>query len=822
MVICAGTWITAPAGYGKTTHLIDYQQSKGMRCLMLAPDHAVGVKGSILASVTYLLTHLRYAGGCRSHNLYTSITSGYWRDKSGPCQTVDTLAEKPALFNLWLPAIAPLTVLITGGLAYLSIVLFGLWLLSQQPWLGLNLQSSNEGKGLLVDAVYGAGPQDESLQGAIIMALGDANEHWVNVGSLSIMEEPDNLSTYAEYNHFFAHQAELYSLLSQAQAFASLDSGRSVALSMVRSRPIADLPFSYWIINFTAAVGLFFGLGIWVYRRGQASSRLLAIGGSGFMLLACTMAVYVSRELALPPQWFKALCAVNHLGAILFSYSALILLYYYPRRIGTLPFALIGFTVASLIWINETLQIVQWPIHAFYISAFIGPYFVGLILASQQWRLTRQRPLDRASLLWFLLTVFLSIGFAIVLYLGPTLFGEPPILPTWLAQSLLLTLYAGLALGALRYRLFDIERWWFASWIWFFGGVAVVASDLILVYLLNINPLSALSVAILITAWIYFPARQWLWERLVHSPERRLERYLPQLMESYFSATTYRAFKAQWPALLNKIFNPLSIRTVAACREEVRLSEYGLKIEIPSIQANSYVLLSGRDHGRRLFGTEEVKFTNALWTLTCKTADLRKLQEQAAQQERKRVMRDLHDDVGAKLLTLIHRAESVQNSELARSALKALREAIYSLDDQAMVSLESAMMQWHAEARQRLADADVSLDWQQPNQPPDIILTPRQRINLTRIIREAISNSLHHSQPEQITLSLKSEEKRLVLTIGNDGQTTDPSRWEQGAGMNNMRTRAKELGADIYWGQQAAEDSQVTPQTVVVVSMPTN
>ena len=46
------------------------------------------------------------------------------------------------------------------------------------------------------------------------------------------------------------------------------------------------------------------------------------------------------------------------------------------------------------------------------------------LLASQQWRLTRQRLLDRASLLWFLLTVFLSIGFDIALYLGPTLFGE--------------------------------------------------------------------------------------------------------------------------------------------------------------------------------------------------------------------------------------------------------------------------------------------------------------------------------------------------------------------------------------------------------------
>lgn len=194
---------------------------------------------------------------------------------------MSTLTENPAPIGLWLPAIAPLTVLITGGIAYLGTVFLGLWLLSRQPWLGLSLslQPGNEGQGLWVAAVYGPGIQDESLRGAIITTLGNTDEHRVNVGPLSVMGEPDNLSTYAQYNRFFEHQAELYMLLSQAQVFANLGSGQSVALSIAHPRPIADLPFRYWIINFSAAIGLFFGLGIWSYRRGQATSRLLAVGG---------------------------------------------------------------------------------------------------------------------------------------------------------------------------------------------------------------------------------------------------------------------------------------------------------------------------------------------------------------------------------------------------------------------------------------------------------------------------------------------------------------------------------------------------------------
>ena len=79
----------------------------------------------------------------------------------------------------------------------------------------------------------------------------------------------------------------------------------------------------------------------------------------GFMFQGCCMAIYTSRELALDPRLFSALTATNHLGGTLFAYSALALLWYYPSRIGHLPFATFTYGAAALVWLNETLQVVQ-------------------------------------------------------------------------------------------------------------------------------------------------------------------------------------------------------------------------------------------------------------------------------------------------------------------------------------------------------------------------------------------------------------------------------------------------------------------------------
>lgn len=176
-------------------------------------------------------------------------------------------------------------------------------------------------------------------------------------------------------------------------------------------------------------------------------------------------------------------------------------------------------------------------------------------------------------------------------------------------------------------------------------------------------------------------------------------------------------------------------------------------------------------------------------------------------QESARIMRDLHDDVGAKLLTLVHRSETDPNAQTARAALHNLRETIRGLGEQeAVVELADALSDWQAEAEDRLDAAGIELQWQQPEDLPERVLSNRQRINLSRILREALSNAIRHAEPHTVHIQTSLLNGSVRVLLCDDGTGVNPNDWAAGTGVTNMETRARELDATIHWYR--ASDAQ--------------
>ncbi|TXH87922.1 MAG: histidine kinase [Rhodoferax sp.] len=170
--------------------------------------------------------------------------------------------------------------------------------------------------------------------------------------------------------------------------------------------------------------------------------------------------------------------------------------------------------------------------------------------------------------------------------------------------------------------------------------------------------------------------------------------------------------------------------------------------------------------------------------------------ERAAQEERERIHSDLHDDVGAKLLTLVYRAPTPEHAELARAALQELRDVVSSptAADQA---LEYALGDWRSECEQRLGSAGVDLQWEQDSQVEQLRLEPQQCVNLGRILREAISNILRHAQASQVQVKLRLEGAVLHLHIVDNGSATAQVLQRQGRGTRNMQARAQAMGGQF-------------------------
>lgn len=175
------------------------------------------------------------------------------------------------------------------------------------------------------------------------------------------------------------------------------------------------------------------------------------------------------------------------------------------------------------------------------------------------------------------------------------------------------------------------------------------------------------------------------------------------------------------------------------------------------------------------------------------------LKEQASLEERERIYQDLHDDLGAKLLTLVYRAQDSNNAELARSALQDLRDVVSRAGTE-HIPLTDAMADYRIECEKRLSDVNIQLAWQIEMKADHLLLTQPQVLNLGRIIREAVSNVIRHAQASQVTVNLSSHENLLSLTVSDNGiGLPAESARTKGRGLNNIQKRATLLGGEVHF-----------------------
>ena len=170
--------------------------------------------------------------------------------------------------------------------------------------------------------------------------------------------------------------------------------------------------------------------------------------------------------------------------------------------------------------------------------------------------------------------------------------------------------------------------------------------------------------------------------------------------------------------------------------------------------------------------------------------------EQVTDRERKRIAADLHDDLGAKLLTIVHTSESERISTLAREALEEMRLSVKGLTGKP-VKLADALADWRAEVVSRLGQSGVQGEWSAPaEEDTPQTLSSRAFVQTTRILREAVSNVIKHSGASQCSVRAEISQGDFQLVIQDNGRGIPvelDGRLDKGHGMASMKGRAKQL-----------------------------
>ena len=212
-------------------------------------------------------------------------------------------------------------------------------------------------------------------------------------------------------------------------------------------------------------------------------------------------------------------------------------------------------------------------------------------------------------------------------------------------------------------------------------------------------------------------------------------------------------------------------------------------------------------------------FNDMLGRLEVERRDSARRALAAQEQERVRIARELHDEVGQALTAVVLQLDRagrrpdagmlddvVQARESVRSSLEEVRGIARRLRPEALddLGLPSALAALTNDVTRR-----TRLPVSRSIAPGLPALAPDEELVIYRVAQEALTNVVRHAAAGRAELTLGVRDGRVELVVRDDGSGFGPRSAIQGAGLLGMRERAVLIGADLEVTGAAGRGSSV-------------
>jgi signal transduction histidine kinase len=204
--------------------------------------------------------------------------------------------------------------------------------------------------------------------------------------------------------------------------------------------------------------------------------------------------------------------------------------------------------------------------------------------------------------------------------------------------------------------------------------------------------------------------------------------------------------------------------------------------------------------------------------------------QNAVANERARIAKDIHDDVGARVTEIILLGEmvkspdnsSVANADQVGSILQKVRQLHVKLSEAVWAinprndSLSNLVEFLCDDAQRFLEHASVNLQLDVDSELPSIQMPALVRHNVALATKEAVNNVVRHAAASKINLCIKVENGHLCITVADDGCGFEVSSQAAGNGLGNMQARLVAVGGS------AGINSRPDGGTTVTFTLPLN
>lgn len=198
---------------------------------------------------------------------------------------------------------------------------------------------------------------------------------------------------------------------------------------------------------------------------------------------------------------------------------------------------------------------------------------------------------------------------------------------------------------------------------------------------------------------------------------------------------------------------------------------------------------------------------------------------QAVQQERARIARDIHDDLGTVLsrISMVSEAAASDSEpgssqekrlneicETSRQLTRTMEEIVWAQDPR-HDSLDHMVSYMCSFASDLLGVAGIACRLDIPIDLPGMPLEAEQRHELFLVFKEALNNIIKHSGATEVRISLRIEPDHIRLVVEDNGRGFDatPLTEDKGNGLNNMKNRLQRLGGSVGIHSEPGQGTRV-------------